>query len=548
MNRMFLRPPLLLLFFFVSGVSNAGIIIDGDPSDWTDIPALITDPAGDDATADIVSIKVANDENLVYFLLTFASPSAVPHVVLHLDTDLNPATGCTTAGIGAEYGIVLGTTRLSFIGDARDCPFTSSDFPDALIRAASEGFIEASVPISTLKILTPGLTAFDITVSEPDLTSIGRYTLVAEKPAIKIILDPPPTDNRYVIDATPTMPVIRARAKVISVKPDLTPTTTFTWTASLRINKKVPETCAIGDNVSFDKDIIQGVETTSDAVFTMEFKDPEAFRGGRLKLTAKATVNGEVLNGETPGGLSIQGANPQRADIQNNIDEQVPLDGFSKLETLDIQDVLKRIACRESIGQRQFDALANGGIGPVLTSCDNGVGIFQITSTNSCSDPFTKCRNTLFNWNANVTAGAQTYREKVQAAKGYPNKLKNSLAYQDFITNTINPQREASGLQPIPGFPTPKLTTDSLVGSDPPNQLLEDGVRGYNGFAGMAFGLALHEFIPDEEFLVSVPDNELKGLKNDPRVWRRVLSGERPDSGDPNYVNNVIAQSPQCGG
>jgi hypothetical protein len=158
--------------------SPAAITVDGDPSEWTDIPALITDPAGDDAAADIVSIKVANDENLVYFLLTFASPSAVPHIVLHLDTDLNPSTGCTTAGIGAEYGIVLGTTRLSFIGDARDCPFTSSDFPDALIRAASEGFIEVSVPISTLKILTPGLIAFDITVSEHDLTNIGRFTLV----------------------------------------------------------------------------------------------------------------------------------------------------------------------------------------------------------------------------------------------------------------------------------------------------------------------------------------------------------------------------------
>lgn len=115
-------------------------------------------------------------------------------------------------------------------------------------------------------------------------------------------------------------------------------------------------------------------------------------------------------------------------------------------------------------------------------------------------------------------------------------------------------------MRPIPGFPAPQFTTDGLIGSDPPNQLLEDGVRGYNGFAGTAFGIELHEFIPDENFLATVPNSELAGINNDTRVWRRVSAQERcimgqcrisGDSstarGDLNYFNNVKNQLPQCG-
>lgn len=123
----------------------------------------------------------------------------------------------------------------------------------------------------------------------------------------------------------------------------------------------------------------------------------------------------------------------------------------------------------------------------------------------------------------------------------------------------MNPLREDAGLRPIPFAPAPQFTTEGPIGSDPPNQLLEDGVRGYNGFNG-ALTLAgvvirgarggavlLHEFRPDEEFLATVPDSEIAGLNNDSRVWRRVPLNERPPRpGEPNYVALVAANSPEC--
>jgi hypothetical protein len=364
-------------------------------------------------------------------------------------------------------------------------------------------------------------------------------------PEIQIVLDPPP-DNRYVIDEIPAMPIIQGKAKVINVTPDPTPTATFMWTINLRINKINPSTCEASSEVSYDTSIVQSSETIADDLFTMQFINPNAFRGGRLKLTATATVDGEELNGETPSNLRIEGTNPQRASIQTEIDLKVPTDGFSGLQAADIQDVLKRIGCQES-GQRQFKASADGGIGPTLISCDNGVGIFQITTTNLCPDPYTTCPNTLFKWPDNVVAGVLTYQGKVRVASGYPVRLRLRQEYREFIAS-INAQRQAAGLGPIFGFPAPAFTTTGQIGSDPSNQLLEDGVRGYNGFAGTAFGIELHEFTPDRDFLLTVPNSELGNLRNNPRVWRRVLPAERPSAGDPNYVDNVRAQSPQCGG
>jgi hypothetical protein len=380
---------------------------------------------------------------------------------------------------------------------------------------------------------------------------IRPYIITARGPAIQITLTPAPTNDQYAIDAVPTMPTITAKAKVVGVTPDPTASTTFTWTVTLHINKKVPRTCATGTQVDYDKDIVQNMTTTGDGTFTLTFADQAAFRGGKLQLKASATVNGQTLTGKTPDDLRIDGTNPQRSDVQSRIDASVPATGFLGLLQSDIQDVLKRIACRESttpgiLGQREFDAAANGGVGPVMASCDNGFGIFQITS----DDPAVSTPNVLFNWITNVTKGESVYQGKAQIAKQYPGLLKSKAAYRNFITNTINPTRVAVGMRPIPGFPAPSFTTVGIIGSNPPNQLLEDAVRGYNGFAGTAdpFGTALHEFIPDTQFLSTVPDNQLPGLDNNPKVWRRVLPQERPSSGDPSYVPNVTAQSPQCGG
>jgi hypothetical protein len=160
-----------------SSQRQATIIVDGDPSDWVGIPDLITDPKGDGGDADIVSIKVANDRDFVYILQKFASlPSG--YSFLMLDSDLNLATGCNAYGVGSEYGITFdtSTSENGYIGDSKDCGWSPNDFPGALSYVVSGKFIEASIPISTLGILSPGLTAFDITAAN-DSTAIARYSL-----------------------------------------------------------------------------------------------------------------------------------------------------------------------------------------------------------------------------------------------------------------------------------------------------------------------------------------------------------------------------------
>ena len=58
--------------------------------------------------------------------------------------------------------------------------------------------------------------------------------------------------------------------------------------------------------------------------------------------------------------------------------------------------------------------------------------------------------------------------------------------------------------------------------------------------------ILLHEFIPDEDFLRTVSDQDVRTLQRNPNVWRRVRPDERPSLGNPSYVDDVTDQSPQC--
>jgi len=361
-------------------------------------------------------------------------------------------------------------------------------------------------------------------------------------PKIEVTLDPSPANNQYVIDAAPTMPMVQAKARVVGVTPDPTPTTTFTWTASLIVHENVPSR-----DVDFASDISQNVTTLGQNLYVLQLLNGGDFRGGKLKLKATATANGQSLTGESPDGLKIDGTNPQRTTIQAYLDG-LHLAGHG-LSDADVGDALKRMACQES-GQREFNASANGGVGSAYISSDDGVGLFQITS--SPCDPFRGCRNAMFNWQTNADSGAKALGDKIAFAVGFPNRLSMLPEYKDFIANTINPQRKAAGLRPIQGAPAPRFTTNGAVGSNPPDELLEDGVRGYNGWPGTTeFGAVLHEFTPDTTFLLNATNEQLRGINNDPAVWRRVLASERPQgpgNGDPAYLDHVRAQSPQCGG
>jgi len=161
------------------------ITVDGDPQDWFDagIAELIIDPSGDMTPpgVDMLSLRLADDGTNVYFLYEFAGPP-VDHSFLLMDTDTNPGTGCPAQGIGMEYALTFApSSGYFYIGDARDCIYGPDDFPGALIVAIGGNFIEASVSIATLEILSPGLTEFDITAGN-DHCDVVRYVLGSEPP------------------------------------------------------------------------------------------------------------------------------------------------------------------------------------------------------------------------------------------------------------------------------------------------------------------------------------------------------------------------------
>lgn len=359
---------------------------------------------------------------------------------------------------------------------------------------------------------------------------------------LQINLVSPPPNNKYVIDATPTMPTLTATAQVLYANPDPTPTTQFTWTEKLTVKK------GQGGTVDYSSQLQQSFMTTGTAPYTLTLVDPSTIVGGNLQLKITATVNGFDLTAVTPAGLAIIGTNPQRSDIQNQIGADVPGLALHGLDGGDVTDDTERIACQETwdpglMGQREFKAAADGGTGPVIISSDNGVGIFQLTDPSPFGDP-----NLLFNWQSNIAQGLSVFSSKIPGANGYPGRLRQNTQYQTTITGTVNPIRVAAGLKPISITPAPAFTKSGLIGSSPTNTLLEDTTRGYNGYAGpRLYGLVLHEFKPDLNFLETVPDSQLPGLGKNPSVWMRVPWRTRGSSGDPNYVGHVTSRSPQCG-
>lgn len=175
-TRLFLGSFIFLASFLFSQSVYSGtfanITVDGDPSDWAGIPVLITDPLGNNPpNDDLLSVKVANDENFVYFLKEYADVPVLVGSRVYLDTDLDTSTGCLLTGVGAEF-----VAQGGFLGDSRDCSWGSSDFPGQLSAKTSGNFIEFRVSISTLETISPGLNAFDFSNGSA-VTIVARYVL-----------------------------------------------------------------------------------------------------------------------------------------------------------------------------------------------------------------------------------------------------------------------------------------------------------------------------------------------------------------------------------
>ena len=370
------------------------------------------------------------------------------------------------------------------------------------------------------------------------------YTFNLNLAHVQVDLMSPPAQNQYAITATPLMPTIQATAKVASVSPDPTLSTTFTWTPqdSVQDGKKA--------NHDYSSYFTQSSTTTGAAQYSLRVTPSTTLVGGTLTLKVSALVSSSAATGSNTTATitgsntaTIVGTNPQRSTIQSLIAATVPSLSLDGLQSTDVIDVNERMTCQES-QQRQFNAAANGGIGPVYFAPDNGIGIAQLTDPTYFSDP-----NFLFNWKSNTQRGLSLYGSKIPAAKGYSSLLKSAPSYKTAI-DQVNAYRTSHGLSPIASPPAPPFTQTGVIGSTPTNRLLEDSTRYYNGYGTMTlYGHSLHEFEPDLNYLKTVPNAQLAGLATDPKVWTRVpgTAAARGSSGDPNYVLNVTVQPPLCG-
>jgi parallel beta-helix repeat protein len=172
------------------------ILVDGWPGEWTGINPVITDMTGGDPKVPegFVRLYVTNDDSFVYFLVEFANQIRRDVEfntlgAIYLDTDQDEKTGCPhfvgENVLGVEAVVLLQThfgdstgPGGTFLADYRDCNASAKDFPGVLTARVGDRYIEASLPIETLRMLTRDFTGFAFALEALSLKNgVVRYVL-----------------------------------------------------------------------------------------------------------------------------------------------------------------------------------------------------------------------------------------------------------------------------------------------------------------------------------------------------------------------------------
>jgi hypothetical protein len=318
---------------------------------------------------------------------------------------------------------------------------------------------------------------------------------------------PRPAPVNFPITDTPNMPPISFRCNVHGAAPALVAKTAFRWELAVNYNSGTCHSGTKKDGSTRSTNLTHHETVIGDNFIPFFPK----IRGGSFTAKCSCTINGRVLRDH----LSISpigGTNPLRRDI------------FAALPN----DILRKMCLHES-GGRQFLAPAEGGIGICpLWSNDRqlGVGLFQLTVPPPTDDE-------VWNWRSNASGAIKRFEQLRKDVQTYPGRVRSSHRFQQLV-------RDFNRHTTIPGGPVqihlPEFT---------PEQIDLDAIRGFNGFAGRDhFGNVLHEFrvALDEHGRLRVQNVELDGPSAQ-AIWERVPAAARPqDTGDPNYVNNVLAQ------
>lgn len=151
--------------FLAAGAQAKTITVDGNISDWSDVPILATDPVADfadpacgaelDRHRDLTSIKITADAQNLYYLLTYrhsacSSTNPIGEALrVWFDIDSNASTGCIPfEGAGFDLALYLApsSTRI----DGAYCNSTNVNLTSATawnFDSVGIAYVEGSIPI-----------------------------------------------------------------------------------------------------------------------------------------------------------------------------------------------------------------------------------------------------------------------------------------------------------------------------------------------------------------------------------------------------------------
>lgn len=115
MNQLF--KTLIYLILSTNYVFSQSIVLDEDPSEWSQVETEYIDPTGDSNGLDVVKFQITNDDRFLYLLIEFNSEIELQEnndLVLYIDTDNNPNTGTVKNGIGYEFRYAFGERSGSY--------------------------------------------------------------------------------------------------------------------------------------------------------------------------------------------------------------------------------------------------------------------------------------------------------------------------------------------------------------------------------------------------------------------------------------------------
>ncbi len=175
--------------------------------------------------------------------------------------------------------------------------------------------------------------------------------------------------------------------------------------------------------------------------------------------------------------------------------------------------LVRMIAAQESATYPNFNPTQFTTVGlPYWSQYDDlGSGIMQLTP------PYhTPTAEDIWDWKKNISDGAAVLN----------GQLGSSGRYARMILEDVRSELQSHGLSTNLGDPwTPAM-------------IVEDAIRGYNGYSfthsSLAYGLPLLEFIPQRD-----ADGNLD-LSTGRVRWVRTPIKLRAGKGDPDYVSNVL--------